>query len=77
MHSKFEDFTDEATIFFERSYDINGYSYLVLFGHHVNGGIENDRVFLRQYAEQANEDLLTWYADEIIEECNRLIAQGY
>ena len=35
---EYRDFTQEAKIYFERSYSINGCSYLVIFGHHVNGG---------------------------------------
>lgn len=31
-------FTNNCKIYFETSLDVAGYSYLVIFGHHINGG---------------------------------------
>ena len=38
MVVKTADYTKNCEIFFEQSLDINGFSYLVIFGHHINGG---------------------------------------
>lgn len=32
------DFTDDVNVMFEHSVDIGDYSYLILFGRHINGG---------------------------------------
>lgn len=33
-----QDFTSSINIYFEHSLSFNGYSYLVIFGRHINGG---------------------------------------
>lgn len=33
-----QDFTGSIKIYFEHSLSFNGYSYLVIFGRHINGG---------------------------------------
>ncbi|MFQ9767925.1 MAG: DUF6618 family protein [Thomasclavelia ramosa] len=38
MIKKEADFTLENQIYFEHSVEIDGYSYLIIFGHHINGG---------------------------------------
>lgn len=39
MTKKEADFTSEKNqIYFEHSVEIEGYSYLIIFGHHINGG---------------------------------------
>ena len=32
------DYTDSCHIYFERTINVSGYSYLVIFGTHINGG---------------------------------------
>lgn len=32
------DFSDSVKVIFEHSVDINGYSYLLILGRHINGG---------------------------------------
>jgi len=38
---KIHDLTDTAKIIFEHDVQFNGYSYLVIFGRHINGGFIN------------------------------------
>ena len=33
-----KDYSKNCEIYFEHSLDISGFSYLVIFGHHINGG---------------------------------------
>ena len=35
---KVKDYTNTAHVIFEHEIDINGYSYLIIFGRHINGG---------------------------------------
>lgn len=58
------DYTSETTIYFEQSMDIAPYNYLVIFGHHANGGficIPNHRV-----AVEASEDEVEFNVDQLI-----------
>lgn len=38
MTKKEADFTAENHIYFEHSVEIEGYSYLIIFGHHIRWG---------------------------------------
>ena len=38
---KIHDLTDTAKIIFEHDVQFNGYSYLVIFGRHINGGFNS------------------------------------
>lgn len=38
MANQTADYTKHCEVYFERSLDIKGFSYLVIFGHHINGG---------------------------------------